>query len=239
MKKQLSVLAGSVLLASGANALTVGGDVLAVFNTAGSGSFYQFTGVTAADLASGTGFSIDVSAAQTALGGTIESYALIGLLDGDGTGAFVNGAGQTFNYDEGVYVENNGGLITAGSVADAAATDNTNAGNRIFAIEAFLTNAVLGANGEGSLGDFDSNANVASLLTSGVNAVVLNAQQEVGFSTAPSVIEITSPTGAIAGLSLTGTTFAATGEATTVIPVPAAAWLFGSALVGLGVVRRK
>lgn len=231
MKKQLGILAGSMIAATGANALVVGGDVLAVFNTAGAGSFYQVVD-TSASLVSGDGFSVDVSAAAAALGGSIDTFALIGLVEGDGTGAFVNGAGETFNYDEGVYVENNGGLLTAGSVADAAATDNTNAGNRIFAIEAFLATANLGLNGEGSAGDFDSNANVASLLTSGATTVVLNAQQEVGESTAPVTIALT---GQDLALTLEGSTF----SAASAIPVPAAAWLFGSALLGLGVVRRK
>lgn len=241
MKKQLGILAGSVLLASSANAITVGSDVLVVFNTVGNGSFYEFASVSSADLAGGTGFTLDATAAAAALGGSIDSFSLIGLIDGDGTGAFVsdgNGpgagdAGQTFNYDEGVYVENNGGLLTAGGVPDAMATDNTNAGNRTFAIEAFLSTANLGFNGEGSLGDFDGNANVASLLTNATVAttVVLNAQQEVGFSTLPTVVSVG---GVDSTAELVGTEFSVTA-----VPVPAAAWLFGSALVGLGVVRRK
>ena len=47
------------------------------------------------------------------------------------------------------------------------------------------------------------------------------------------LVEITSPSGS-GGVSYDGTTLSASA-----VPVPAAAWLFGSALLGLGVVRRK
>ena len=42
IKKQLGLLAGSVMVASSANAaITLDGNTLAVFNTAGAGSYYQ------------------------------------------------------------------------------------------------------------------------------------------------------------------------------------------------------
>ena len=237
MKKQISVLAGSMLAAAGSQALVVGGDVLAVFNTAGAGSFYQVVDTTAS-LLSGDGFSVDVSAAAAALGGSIESFALIAIAGDQQVGGLTNGS---YNYTEFVYVLNDGGLVTAGGVADAGASSNAVAQNRIFQIEAFLENATLGLNGEGTLGDFDAASAVASLLTSGATTVVLNAQNggqvDSSGSTTPTTLDITAPSG-LGGLVLDGTTFSATGVST-VIPVPAAAWLFGSALLGLGVVRRK
>ncbi len=224
MKKQISVLAGSLLAAAGSQAITVGGDVLAVFSTAGAGTFYQVVDTTA-DLLTGDGFSVDVSAAAAFLGGTIESFAVIAIADGT----------NTYNYSEFIYVDNGGGLITAGA---PAASTNLALGNQIFNIEAFLANATLGGNGEGSLGDFDGNANVASLLTSGATGLAFN-QFTLGSGTAASALSITSPAGS-GSVELVGTTFSATGVGgPNPVPVPAAAWLFGSALLGLGVVRRK
>ena len=224
MKKQLSILAGSLVLASGANAaLDLNGNALAVFSSAGQGAFFVDLGVTGDDLAAGTGFSVDISAATAALGGSIDSYAILAVASG----------ANTYNYTEFLYVDVGGGLVTAGALGG---TNLANI-NQTNEISNFLANANLGANGEGSLGDFDGFAVVNGLLTSGLSSLVLNAQT-LGGAVAPTPIAITAPGGAQEGVYIDGTTFNATGVAT-VVPVPAAAWLFGSALVGLGVVRRK
>ena len=82
IKKQLSILAGSVLLASGANAAITnsvgdaGSSVLAVL-VGTNGSYVFDAGISAEDLASGTGFSIDVSSAAGI--GTINSFAVFGI----------------------------------------------------------------------------------------------------------------------------------------------------------------
>jgi hypothetical protein len=216
IKKQLGLLAGSVMVAATSNAaITLGSDTLAVFNTAGAGSYYQLvTGSTASSLVAGTGFSIDIATATAALGGTVDQFALFAL---DATGA------GTFNYDEAIYVSAGGGLVFAGS--SAVDTTNLAANNTINSIQGFLANADLGLNGEGSFGDFDSDANVAGFLNSGLSSLIFNEQQGGGFLT--DAQEIGAPVG------VAGATFASA------VPVPAAAWLFGSALLGLGVVRRK
>ena len=69
IKKKLGLLAGSVLVASSANAaITLDGNTVAVFSTAGAGSYYQLVpGSTGDSLEAGTGFSVDVSAAAAAL----------------------------------------------------------------------------------------------------------------------------------------------------------------------------
>ena len=224
IKKQLGLLAGSVMVAATSNAaITLDGNSLAVFNTAGAGSYYQLvSGSTASDLVAGTGFSVDISAASTALGGTIDSFALFAL---DATGA------GTYNYDEGLYVSAGGGLVYAGS--SAVSTTNAAANNTIADIQNFLGNANLGLNGEGSFGDFDAAALVAGFLNGGLASVVLNAQT-TGGSTAASVIDFNNA-GSQAGAYIDGNTL----NASAAVPVPAAAWLFGSALLGLGIVRRK
>jgi len=225
IKKQLGLLAGSVMVAATSNAaITLGSDTLAVFNTAGAGSYYQLvTGSTAADLVAGTGFSVDISTAASSLGGTIDSFALFAL---DATGA------GTFNYDEAIYVSAGGGLVFAGG--SAVDTTNLAATNTINSIQGFLANADIGLNGEGSLGDFDADANVAGFLNSGLSSVIFNVQQASGGSTIAEAINFNNA-GSQAGAYIEGSSL----NASAAVPVPAAAWLFGSALLGLGVVRRK
>jgi len=228
IKKQLGLLAGSVMVAATSNAaITLGNDSLAVFSTAGQGSYYQLVaGSTADSLVSGSPFSVDISAAAAALGGTIDSFALLAVKAGS-----ANNPGATypsFNYDEGLYVESNGGLVFAGDTP--ANTTNLEAQNGIGALNIFLAGADLGFNGEGSVGDFDALAANVDFLNSGFSNVIFNEQLEAGESTNSQLV--------LSGLNQVGVDI---GAATfgSAVPVPAAAWLFGSALLGLGVVRRR
>ena len=215
IKKQLGLLAGSVLVASSANAaITLDGNAVAVFNTAGAGSYYQLIpGVTGDSLEAGTGFSVDVSAATAALGGTIDSFAMFALNSPE----FSAGSYPGYNYTEFLYVSEGGGLVYAGDTATS--TTNLVAVNEIFGINAFLAYANLGFNGEGSLGDFDSIAYVAQYLNSGQFSIIFNQQ---------------TLTGATNSQALSGPyTFGPP------IPIPTTAWLFGSALAGLLVSKKK
>jgi len=220
IKKKLGLLAGSVMVATSANAaIDLGTEgALAIFNTAGAGTFIQALGVSGTDLSTGTTFSIDVAAASAALGGTIDSFAVLGLADATCTGL------GCYNYTELLYVSGGGGLVyTAGATAS---TTNLAAFNAVGNLQAYLNNANFGANGEGSLGDADANGFANLYLASGTASIGFNLQNAgtSGSSTYSTV-------GEDAGFQ--GSTF------TNAVPVPAAAWLFGSALLGLGVVRRK
>jgi len=229
IKKQLGLLAGSVMIASSANAaVSLGGDAVAVFNTAGAGSYYQIlTGVDGDTLEAGSGFSVDVSAATAALGGTIDSFALFAINSNE----FSPSTAPGYNYSEFLYVSEGGGLVFAGDTATS--TTNLAAGNTINNIEAALGFANLGFNGEGSTGDWDQFAFNDGFLTSGVSSVIFNQQTLTGATNA-FVIGSDAVAG---GVLLAGDEgFETFGTA---VPVPAAAWLFGSALLGLGVVRRK
>ena len=225
IKKQLGLLAGSVLVASSANAaITLDGNAVAVFNTAGAGSYYQLIhGVTGDSLEAGTGFSVDVSAATAALGGTIDSFALFAINSSELTGAYPG-----YNYAEFLYVAEGGGLVYAGDTATS--TTNLKAGNDINAIAQALNFADLGANGEGSSGDFDALAFNSGFLNDVATSLVFNQQTLTGATNA----QILGAGGVDFAVEISGGNFTASA-----VPVPAAAWLFGSALLGLGVVRRK
>jgi hypothetical protein len=229
IKKQLGLLAGSVMVAATSNAaITLDGNSLAVFNTAGAGSYYQLVAGSTGDLlAAGTGFSVDISAASSALGGSIDGFALFAINSNE----FSPSTAPGYNYTEFQYVSEGGGLVFAGDTATS--TTNAVAGTAILGLQSFLSNANLGFNGEGTLGDFDANAQVAGYLNAGVSSVVFNQQTLTGATNAQ-LIALTNP-GSLDGVGIDGSNLVAS----TAVPVPAAAWLFGSALLGLGVVRRK
>ena len=199
IKKQLGLLAGSVMVASSANAV-IGLDTtnaVAVFNTAGAGSYYQLVpGTTGDSLEAGFGFSVDVSAATAALGGTIDSFAVFAINSRE------CGNPYCYNYDEGLYVDTNGGLVFAG--ASAVSTTNLAALNTIQSVQSVLGNASLGLNSDGSFGDFDADSRVAGFLNYGATSLIFNAQTEVGQGTnaqaLPGTISLSGSTLTYSGL---------------------------------------
>lgn len=230
MKKQLSILAGSVLLASSANAALTDTDSAAVLVLVGAnGSFAYDTGLTSGQLAGGQGFSLDVSAGLGSVG-ALSGYALFGTLACDdpacaGTNGYAD-AGLGF-----VAASNAGVSIGSGDVSSTLqAIDN---------YINFLAGGGFGAQANGTFGDADTQAALVNngLIVNGVNQLFTSTESDTNNDLSPSgPIPIVDPGGALEGVYLDGNTFNVTNAA---IPVPAAAWLFGSALVGLGVVRRK
>jgi len=238
IKKQLGVLAGSVLLASGAQSAIVSNNVLAVFVGTGDGTYIVDTGVTASDFAGGTGFTLDVSAAVAGLGGAIDSYALFGFVDLD------PGTETAYNYDSGSYVDVGAGLVYASSAPSALGQLSLT--NSVAALQAYLDEANFGLNNDGTLADADANTNIdlnaLNVLAgaAGTRQVWTQVNTFTGANGDLQQVTLTTPTSALEDVNLIGSDFTAHAlGGGPVIPVPAAAWLFGSALVGLGVVRRK
>jgi len=224
IKKQLGLLAGSVMLASTASAaITLGSDTIVVFNNGTGGTYIELApGSTGDTLAGGAGFSIDLTSAVAAIG-SVEGFAVFGLNTAETTGL------ASYNYDEFLYVAAGGGLVYAGSAT--AGSTNLAAANAIVDIQSYFDVANLGFNADGTAGDADGNGFANSYLQTGTSSIIFDEQQ--------------APTGGInsqlvefGGTALTAAVVGGNFEVSAV-PVPAAAWLFGSALLGLGVVRRK
>ena len=163
LKKSLSVLSGSLLLASTpshAISINPGDNVFMVFNTTGHGSYWLDLGLGANEFMSlsysPNGFSIDLSGATAALGGTIESFALLGNLAGEGKNRGTDDF--NYNYNEFIYVDLNGGLITTGTDFFPVPTTNASLDARIYSIEQHLQahDISTGHYAEGSEGDADS-----------------------------------------------------------------------------------
>ncbi|MDB4363627.1 hypothetical protein N9Z31_05690, partial [Pseudomonadales bacterium] len=200
IKKQLGLLAGSVMVASSANAV-IGLDTtnaVAVFNTAGAGSYYQLVpGTTGDSLEAGFGFSVDVSAATAALGGTVDWFALFAINSNE----FSPSTGPGYNYTEFQYVSEGGGLVYAGDTATS--TTNLAAGYAILELQSFLSNANLGFNGEGTLGDADAYAFANQYLVSNSSGIVFNQQTLTGATNAqllPGTISLSGSTLTYSGL---------------------------------------
>ena len=222
IKKQLSILAGSVLLASGANAAITnsvgdaGSSVLAVL-VGTNGSYVFDAGITADQLSSGIGFSIDTSAATTI--GTIVDFAVFGITSGTEGNGGVNG-----------YSDAGFGVVSAGA-SNGAISDEFGVFSAVSQVRDYF-NAVGtgGVQADGSAGDLDE-ATAASAL-----GLLIDASTTTGISwlqeTSGGGADLSAVTGPVASLVGSELSVAA-------VPVPAAAWLFGSALLGLGVVRRK
>lgn len=229
MKKQLSILAGSVLLASSAQALMTSNAVAVLTNT-GGGTFIIDTGVSADALAAGTGFTLDVSSAVASLG-SIDSYGVFGLLTPTATGLY--------NYDSGSYVDVGAGVVYASGDGGPLTLSQNDVVGATSGVSTYLTNASFGFNADGTPGDADAIAFITTgfgglLIAAGDSASIFTQDSDfTGAGSLPEEVVITSPAG-LEGVNLVGSTLSVAA-----VPVPAAAWLFGSALVGLGVVRRK
>jgi len=224
IKKQLSILAGSVLLASGANAAITnsvgdaGSSVLAVL-VGTNGSYVFDAGITADQLSSGIGFSIDTSAATTI--GTIVDFAVFGITSGTEGNGGVNG-----------YSDAGFGVVSAGA-SNGAISDEFGVFSAVSQVRDYF-NAVGtgGVQADGTAGDLDSPAATAASAL----GLLIDASTTTGISwlqeTSGGGADLSAVTGPVASLVGSELSVAA-------VPVPAAAWLFGSALLGLGVVRRK
>ncbi|MDB4453188.1 VPLPA-CTERM sorting domain-containing protein [bacterium] len=170
---------------------------------------------------------MDISAATAALGGSIDSFALFALGPNDCNST----SGGCYNYTEFTYIDSYGGLIYTGDTA--MATTNSAADNEVYTINSYLSNAFMGLNGEGSLGDADGYSFFSKYLSTSQTNLVFN-QQVGGDGYFHLTVDSTN------AQLLTGSIFIE-GDSLQFnqVPIPATAWLFGSALAGLLVARRK
>lgn len=223
INKKLSILAGAVLAASSAQA-AFDSDSVVFVAVNGAGDTYV------ADL------------------GTLGTFAASTAVDPSGLGTYtwtVVGTNETSNplaAPPGLYTpyENTGVLSTTATAGSTTITTSQNVAAELTAVQGWLSDVQTAAAGAstvtisgGNAGEYLAGMQVAhqgSSMQSGSGAFNLfGIYQNEGAATSTPVI--------VDGL----VNFNFDGSAVTVsaVPVPAAAWLFGSALAGLTVIRRR
>lgn len=267
IKKKLGLLAASVLVASGANAaIDAGGQNFGAngcdFNCwAGTDSDVVFFAHDSSDVngsyfANLTALSEGVITVDSILAGGAFSQdvgADFSLYDTWGIFATSNDIQTTYSYQKagvalGGILANSGAPV--GGIGGAEnTTDSTGGFNNAWIAE--INAAVAGNEGAVATGDAaDFNNSIGRSANPGTNLVglsdtanlflfgILDTTPEGNFPGAAGVgiDELSAFHSLLAGVSVDGQYV---GINSAVIPVPAAAWLFGSALLGLGVVRRK
>ncbi len=250
IKKNLGLLAGSILLASGVNAATVNPAVLGapdeVSTTTGSdmllllvdsttsNTLVYNAGITADALSAGgnVAFSVDLTTNASYAGFNADGYALFGITSGS---TAYNSASPFSSYvDTGiglVYATSAPANIPAGSDTLRPSLNEVNAyidlanGNDILSAADSFNNKIISTQFGGMIQSIGSVTEIFFANTDTDGAVSTIAVE---------VLDNLSG-GNIGETFVLGTTFY-TEEP---VPVPAAAWLFGTAMLGLSVARRR
>ncbi len=121
IKKQLGLLAGSVMVAATSNAaITLDGNSLAVFNTAGAGSYYQLVAGSTGDLLA------RVQASALIFQQQLRRLAVLSILSHCllliQVSCHYSRTAPGYNYTEFLYVSEGGGLVYAGDTATVLQT---------------------------------------------------------------------------------------------------------------------
>lgn len=264
IKKKLGLLAASVLVASGAQAAFTDGSqsfgpgctyscwagtdsdvVFFAHDSSGTnGSYFvnlsALGGITVDSLIAGTSFNFDLATTGINLG----NYDSWGMF------ATSNDLSTTYSYGR-------SGIAMGGIVTDSNALAGSTGGveSATDAVAGFNTQwfsqitAALGGADEGGVGtadpaDFDNEAgrspNPGTELTSLAGSANLYLYGILDTSPEAIYTEVGATDSSVQyNLLLSNVSIANNFTAAAVIPVPAAAWLFGSALLGLGVSRRR
>lgn len=239
IKKKVGVLAGAVLLASSAHAsFDQGNAVLYAWDSSNNDTYFVDLGVAAADLGTAT---VDITSAGLAgwlAGHAGAQWTILGT-NNDGTA--VGGPPAL-----GASVLNTGVISTSTSGA-AVASSGSDAQTQTGLINSFIAdvNAIAGAATELEQLGTDPAAATSSDASAGFNnsLIAIGAAASIFYNQAdPSDGATLADASVTTQLGVDNAIVLADGTIqvnAAVIPVPAAAWLFGSALAGLTVVRRR
>ena len=229
MNKKITIIAAAVLAASSAQAafevafVAVDGDGTTYVHDMGDYSNIAPSSITTTFAAESTFDSSNYS--WTVVGTTSTSTELVAAPPGGGSA---------------VYADT--GIVTLSSGAPSAVSiaNHSSLGSEITGLEAWLNTVAGLAGGSDSVVIANDSSDI---YTAGQQAAFHSAQMQTGsggsyqlntmfYSASDSPLAaIDLNGGTVYGVSFDGTTAA--------IPVPAAAWLFGSALAGLTVARRR
>ena len=242
IKKQLGVLAAAVAVASSANAAFDQGDaMLYAWNSANDNTYFVDLGVTGQDLKAGVAVNITDSGLATWLGSnTGATWSIFASVN---EAAQVAGPPATASYQDrgvvgsslsGTYIGSTGASseTARGTLNDWVAT--LSGGSASFGVDGIDPRAANVDRNGALFADSQISIGQASALFYGQASPVDND----GLSSA----SVTNQVGTAGSPSQSAALLTSDGSISanvSAVPVPAAAWLFGSALAGLLVARRN
>lgn len=245
IKKKLGVLAAAVAAASSAHAaFDEGNAVLFAYDTASDNTYFVDLGVSGQGLVDATNVNLtDSGLAGFLSSNTAAQWTVIASVNDTTSVGGPPAAGASLL---------NSGVVGSSSTGSAVGTDGTTNDQQRAIMNAWLSDvqtASAGSSSFGVLGADPVSSDVArnggffnnSLISVGSSSALYYSQANPADSTTFANANVITHVGTAgtpvqsAALLTSDGTF----SANTAVPVPAAAWLFGSALVGLTLARRR
>jgi len=245
IKKKLGVLAAAVAAVSSAHAaFDEGNAVLFAFDSADNDTYFVDLGVSGQDLVNAT----SVNLTDSGLAGFLSSNAgaqwtvIASVNDTTSVGGPPAGGASLLN----------SGVVGSSSTGSAVGTDGTTNNGQRLTLNAWLSDVQAASGGLSSFGvegDLPVSSDAArnggffnnSLISVGSTSALYYSQANPADSTTFADANLVTQVGTN-GADLSSALLSANGEFSanvSAVPVPAAAWLFGSALAGLTLARRR
>ena len=246
IKKKLGVLAVAVAAASSAHAaFDQGNAVLFAYDSADNDTYFVDLGVSGQDLVNST----SVNLTDSGLAGFLSSNTgaqwtvIASVNDTTSVGGPPAGGASLLN----------SGVVGSSSTGSAVGTDGTTNDQQRAIMNAWLSDVQSASGGLSSFGVDGSNpvsSDAArnggffnnSLISVGSSSALYYSQANPADSTTlanANVVSQVGTDGAILSAALLSSDGAFSANNVSAVPVPAAAWLFGSALAGLTLARRR
>ena len=246
IKKKLGVLAAAVAAVSSANAaFDQGNAVLFAYDSADNDTYFVDLGVSGQDLVDQT----SVNLTDSGLAGFLSSNAgaqwtvIASVNDTTSVGGPPAGGASLLN----------SGVVGSSATGSAVGTDGTTNDQQRAIMNAWLSDVQAASGGLSSFGvagtDPVSSDNARnggffnnSLISVGSSSALYYSQANPADSTTfadANVVTQVGTDGAILSAALLSDTGVFSANNVSAVPVPAAAWLFGSALAGLTLARRR
>lgn len=240
IKKQVSLLAAAVATASAQAAFDEGNAVLFAYDSADDDTYFLDLGVTGQDLVNGATVNVTSAGLSSFLASNPGSQWTVIASVNDTTlvgGAPAAGASLL-----------NSGVVSSSTSGSAVGTDGTTNDQQRLIMNDWIADISAASGGASEFGvagtdpvssdsarngGFFNGSLIAVDATANLYYSQANPADDTTFADPNVVTQITSAASGLAGLTAGGTFTA------NAVPVPAAAWLFGSALMGLSVVRRR
>jgi len=240
IKKHVSLLAAAVATASAQAAFDEGNAILFAYDSTDNDTFFLDLGVTGQQLVDGATVNVTSAGLSAFLSSNpgSEWTVIASVNDTDVVGGAPAAGASLLN----------SGVVGSSTTGSAVGTDGTTNDQQRATMNGWIADMQAAAGGlqEFSVAGTDPVSSDSarnggffngSLIGVDATANLYYSQANPADSTTmadPNVVTaITSAAGGLAGLTAGGTFTA------NAVPVPAAAWLFGSALMGLSVVRRR